>query len=247
MEVCVDNLSSAMSAASGGARRLELCSSLLEGGLTPTTGQMKTVKRHLPEDVDVFALIRPRGGDFLYEEGEVEMMEDDVEALLEAGADGFVVGALTQEGAVDEETCGRLVRACKGKPVTFHRAFDMARDPSEAMKKLISLGFHRLLTSGQSKTALEGKDLIADLQKEFGDRIIIMAGGGIGENNLQELLQSTGIKEFHASARITVESRMKYRNEKCTMGKDSKEYSLMVTSEGKVKKMVHIYKEFRGC
>ena len=246
MEVCVDSIESALAAWRGGAARLELCSSLSEGGLTPSIGLLKCLKSdkyaHFGRRT-VFCLIRPRGGDFLYSEDEVEVMVEDVEALGAAGADGFVFGALTKEGDVDELSCAKVIAACKGKPMTFHRAIDMSRDLLQAARTISDLGFSRILTSGGQRSALEGKTTLKKLV-EVSKKVTVMPGGGISEVNLEELLRETGCREFHASAREKAASRMEFRNEACSMGTESAEYSVLVTSEVKVKRMVKIFEDF---
>ena len=245
MEVCVDNLESAICATKGGAIRLELCSSLAVGGTTPTLGFLYCVKQNLPH-VNVHVLVRCRDGDFLFSEEEVQIMVEDVKSLVRGGADGIVIGCLDADGYVDMKQCKKLIQASKeaseGRDIniTFHRAFDMTVSSmvSRTMNDIIEMGCSRVLTSGQMKTAIEGANLICDLIKKYQDKIIIMPGGGLNENNLDLLLKSClanqseecsgvqatcGIKEFHASARVSKDSRMKYRNEYSKMGSDSHE------------------------
>ena len=266
MEVCVDSLESAINAVEGGAHRLELCSSLAVGGLTPSLGLLTCVRRKLPNIV-THVLIRCRDGDFLYTEDEIEVMCEDVKSLVEAGAGGIVIGCLNEHGNVDVEQCCKLIETAnscsKGRTIniTFHRAFDMTPPDSisKTMNDIISIGCSRILTSGQQKTSLEGRCLIKDLIDQYGDQIIIMAGGGINENNLERLLEMWSvdhddkigntdtkeeckIREFHASARISKESKMKFRNAGSKMGSNSEEYITKVTSIEAVKKMVNLYK-----
>jgi len=264
MEVCVDSLESSVNAVKGGAHRLELCSSLAVGGLTPSLGLFKCVRRKLP-NVILHVLIRCRDGDFLYSEDEIQVMNEDVECLVEAGADGIVIGCLDENGNVDTEKCHKLIKTAnecaKGRTinVTFHRAFDMTPPTAltQTMNDIISIGCTRILTSGQQKTSIEGKGLIKKLIDQYGERIIIMPGGGINGNNLDELLnmwtldhekidgcgEKVGcrVKEFHASARVSKESKMKYRNAGSKMGSDSDEYMTKVTSYEIVRKMVDMY------
>nr|XP_006630976.1 PREDICTED: copper homeostasis protein cutC homolog [Lepisosteus oculatus] len=209
MEVCVDSVESAINAERGGAGRIELCSSLLEGGITPSIGLLQVVKQYVR--IPVFVMIRPRGGDFLYSDREVEVMKTDIHLCKNHGADGLVLGALTEDGRVDTELCVELLAACRPLPVTFHRAFDMVHDPMLAMETLISLGFERVLTSGSDSSALEGLPLIKRLVEQAKGRIIVMPGGGISERNLQRILEGSGAQEFHCSARSTKDSAMKFR------------------------------------
>uniref|UniRef100_A0A3P8VEW9 Copper homeostasis protein cutC homolog n=1 Tax=Cynoglossus semilaevis TaxID=244447 RepID=A0A3P8VEW9_CYNSE len=209
MEVCVDSVESAVNAERGGAGRLELCSSLLEGGLTPSLGLLLVVKQYVK--IPVFVMIRPRGGDFLYSEQEVEVMRKDIELMKSHGADGLVLGALTEDGRVDTELCTDLLVAARPLPVTFHRAFDMVDDPIMALETLVSLGFQRVLTSGCDSSALEGLPLIKRIIDQAKDRIVIMPGGGITERNLQRILEGSGAQECHCSARSSRDSAMKFR------------------------------------
>ena len=270
MEVCVDSLESALNAAEGGAARIELCSSLAMGGTTPTLGLLSCVKQKLPHFV-IHVLIRCRDGDFLYTEDELQIMVEDVKSLIRGGADGIVMGCLDENGHVNVEQCKTLIRTTKevanGRPIniTFHRAFDMtsSRMISSTMHDLIEMGCSRILTSGQKKTAVEGSQLIRELIAKYSDEIIIMPGGGLSQESLRILLTTCSveqncsgtdvscsqtkpgvIKEFHASARVLKESQMKYRNESLKMGSDSQEYTIMVTSSEKVRKMVDVYNQF---
>ncbi|XP_061692585.1 copper homeostasis protein cutC homolog isoform X2 [Syngnathoides biaculeatus] len=222
MEVCVDSVESALNAERGGAGRLELCCSLMEGGLTPSL---------------VYVMIRPRGGDFLYSDWEVEVMKKDIEEMQNHGADGFVLGALTEEGQVDAELCMEFLAAARPLPITFHRAFDMVSDPVVALETLASLGFQRVLTSGCDGSALEGLPLIKRLVEQAKGRITIMPGGGITERNLQRILEGSGAQEFHCSARSSRDSAMKFRNSSVKMGASltAPEYSLKVADVSKVR------------
>ncbi|XP_054654516.1 copper homeostasis protein cutC homolog isoform X1 [Dunckerocampus dactyliophorus] len=226
MEVCVDSVESAVNAERGGAGRLELCCSLMEGGLTPSVGLLQVVKRYVK--IPVYVMIRPRGGDFLYSDQEVEVMRKDMEVMKNHGADGFVLGALTEDGRVDAELCMEFLAAARPLPVTFHRAFDMVHDAAVALETLVSLGFQRVLTSGCDNSALEGLPLIKRLVDQAKGRITIMPGGGITERNLQRILEGSGAQEFHCSARSSRDSAMKFRNNSVTMGASlsAPEYSL---------------------
>lgn len=242
MEVCVDSVESAVNAERGGAGRLELCSSLLEGGLTPSLGLLHVVKEYIK--IPVYVMIRPRGGDFLYSGQEVEVMKKDIELMKTTGADGIVVGALTDDGLVDADLCMELIAAARPLPLTFHRAFDMTHNPSLALETLISLGFERVLTSGGDSTALEGQPVIKRLIDQAKGRIIVMPGGGITERNLQRILEGTGAEEFHCSARSTRDSAMKFRNTCVTMGASisAPEYDLKVADVSKVRSLNAIAK-----
>ncbi|CAI5654082.1 unnamed protein product [Oreochromis niloticus] len=234
MEVCVDSVESAVNAERGGAGRLELCSSLLEGGLTPSLGLLHVVKQYVK--IPIYVMIRPRGGDFLYSDLEVEVMRKDIELMKSQGADGLVLGALTEDGRVDAELCMELLAAARPLPVTFHRAV--------ALEALISLGFERVLTSGCDSSALEGLPLIKRLVDQAKGRIIIMPGGGITERNLQRILEGSGAQEFHCSARSSRESAMKFRNTCVSMGASfsAPEYGLKVADVSKVRTLNAIAK-----
>ncbi|XP_014380244.1 copper homeostasis protein cutC homolog isoform X6 [Alligator sinensis] len=165
MEVCVDSVESAVNAERGGAGRIELCAGLIEGGTTPSVaGLLQVVKQCVR--VPVFVMIRPRGGDFLYSDREVDVMKADARLAKLHGADGLVFGALTEDGRIDTELCMALLAVCRPLPVTFHRAFDMVHDPMVALETLISLGFERVLTSGCDSSALEGLPLIKRLAEQ---------------------------------------------------------------------------------
>ncbi|OXB67372.1 hypothetical protein ASZ78_010930 [Callipepla squamata] len=220
MEVCVDSVESAVNAERGGAGRIELCAGLVEGGTTPSMGLLQVVKQCVR--VPVFVMIRPRGGDFLYSDREVEVMKADIRLAKLHGADGLVFGALTEDGRIDTELCTALLgenipaTVCRPLPVTFHRAFDMVHDPQVALETLISLGFERVLTSGCDSSALEGLSLIKKLAEQAKGRIVVVPGffppgGGITERNLQRILEGSAASEFHCSARSARDSGMKFR------------------------------------
>ncbi|XP_072526607.1 copper homeostasis protein cutC homolog [Salminus brasiliensis] len=242
MEVCVDSVESAINAERGGAGRIELCSSLLEGGITPSIGLLQVVKENV--QIPVYVMIRPRGGDFLYTDREVEVMRRDIELMKIHRADGLVLGALTEDGRVDAELCMELLSVCRPLPVTFHRAFDMVHDPSVALETLVSLGFERILTSGCDSSALEGLPLIKRLVEQAKGRITIMPGGGITERNLQRILEGSGAQEFHCSARSSKDSSMKFRNSSVSMGASlsAPEYSQKVADVAKVRTLNAIAK-----
>ncbi|XP_055026722.2 copper homeostasis protein cutC homolog isoform X1 [Misgurnus anguillicaudatus] len=242
METCVDSVESAINAERGGAGRIELCSNLLEGGTTPSTGLLQIVKENVK--IPVYVMIRPRGGDFLYSDWEVEVMKKDIDQMKRHGADGLVFGALTEDGRVDSELCMELMATSRPLPVTFHRAFDMVHDPAVALEVLVSLGFERILTSGCDSSALEGLPVIKRLVEQAKGRIIIMPGGGITERNLQRILEGSGAQEFHCSARSSKDSTMKYRNANVRMGGSLcvPEYEIKVADVVKVRTLNAIAK-----
>lgn len=236
-EACVDSVDAATAAQEGGADRVELCADLLEGGCTPSAGVVRLARERLT--IGLHVIIRPRGGDFCYSENELQAMEMDVEFAREAGADGVVVGVLTEDGAVDSERTGRLVRRARPMAVTFHRAFDMTRDPFAALDALAALGIERVLTSGQEATAFEGAELIADLVARAAGRIIVMPGGGITERNAAKILQRTGAREVHAAVISPMEGRMRFRNARCHMGGELRppEFDISVTDPGGIRRL----------
>jgi len=234
-EVCVDTVSGAVAAARAGAHRIELCAALVEGGLTPSRGMIRRVLEVAP--IDCVVLIRPRGGDFLFSEEGIRVMLDDIHAAREAGAFGIATGALLARGMIDGEVMSRLIEAARPMQVTCHRAFDMARDPREALDTLIELGVDRVLTSGQGRSVLDTLDLIAELVARADGRIAVMPGGGVREDNIREVLEHTGAGEVHFAAFSRRESAMEYRNDRPMMGADSVpgEYERVVTDVERVR------------
>ncbi|EOB05786.1 Copper homeostasis protein cutC-like protein, partial [Anas platyrhynchos] len=196
--------------------------------------------------VPVFVMIRPRGGDFLYSDREVEVMKADIRLAKLHGADGLVFGALTEYDAVMSRLtmCLLIAAACRPLPVTFHRAFDMVHDPQVALETLISLGFERVLTSGCDSSALEGLSLIKKLAEQAKGRIVVVPGGGITERNLQRILEGSTVSEFHCSARSARDSGMKFRNPNVAMGASfsAPEYSIKVADVAKVRTLNAIAK-----
>ena len=197
LEVCTGSLSSVVAAVEGGARRIELCQALSLDGLTPSIGVLSLVRELYPE-LTIHVLIRAREGDFAYDRREVRAMERDIRAALPY-ADGIVVGALTREGDVDMAAMDCLVQAAEGRPVTFHRAFDVCRDPLVALEQIIGLGCRRILTSGQQPTALQGVPMLRRLRDLSDGRLIIMPGGGVNINNARQILDQVGTSEIHGS------------------------------------------------
>ena len=202
-EICANGVESCLAAQQGGADRVELCGGMAEGGTTPSYGEIAQARRLLTA-TRLHVIIRPRGGDFTYSPLEAERMSADISAARELGADGVVFGCLTAGGDVDRELCSRLAAAAGGMSLTFHRAFDCCRNPSQAMEDIIALGFDRILTSGCSPTAEAGTPLLRQLNEQAGGRITLMAGSGVNENNIADIQRRTGIREFHFSAREPV-------------------------------------------
>ena len=216
-EVCANSVESCLAAQAGGANRVELCAGIPEGGTTPSYGEIAVAREQL-HTTRLHVIIRPRGGDFLYSPIEVKAMLKDIEMAKQAGADGVVFGCLTADGEIDIPLMQQLMQASQGLSVTFHRAFDVCRNPQKALEQIIELGCHRILTSGQQPTAEAGIPLLKELHQQAAGRIILLAGCGVNENNIAHIAQETGIKEFHFSARESVTSGMNYKNESVSMG-----------------------------
>jgi copper homeostasis protein len=216
-EICIDSVEGAVAAENAGAARVELCSALFDGGLTPSIGTIEVALRAVNR-IRVHVIVRPRGGDFIYSPLEIDAMVRDVEAAVDAGAHGVVIGALTPEGDVDVATTQRLIAAAGGASITFHRAFDMTREPFTALEQLIDLGVHRVLTSGQESSVLEGAPLIAELVNRAAGRLIVMPGGGITERNIERIIALTGASEYHFAALVTTDGPAIHRNPAPIMG-----------------------------
>lgn len=193
-----------------GAHRIELCDNPGEGGTTPSQGFIKAA-REIP-GIELYPIIRPRGGDFLYSEEEFSIMLEDVKRCKELHCDGVVLGILQADGTVDKERCRQLTALAYPMGVTFHRAFDRVTDTRAALEDVIACGFERILTSGGCPTVTEGKDNLARLVKQADERIIIMPGSGLRSDNILEIAKTTGAVEFHSSARTLARSKMQYTN-----------------------------------
>ena len=231
-EICANSVASCIAAQEGGADRVELCAGIPEGGTTPSYGMIRSARESIRIALNV--IIRPRGGDFLYTESELREMVYDIHMAKELGADGLVFGCLTPEGQVDMDAMKLLMDAAGDTPVTFHRAFDHSADPMKALEDIISLGCARILTSGCRPTALEGAQLLAELVEKADGRIIIMPGCGVKENNIAEIARLSGAREFHFSARESVESGMIFRNPEIAMGSEDDPYGYVLTTARRV-------------
>ena len=231
-EICANSVASCIAAQEGGADRVELCAGIPEGGTTPSYGMIRNARESISIALNV--IIRPRGGDFLYSESEIKEMVYDIQVAKELGADGLVFGCLSPDGNVDMKAMKTLMDAAGDTPVTFHRAFDHTIDPFKALEDIISLGCVRILTSGCKPTALEGTELLAQLVERAGERLIIMPGCGVRENNIAEIARLSGAREFHFSARESVESGMIFRNPEVTMGTEDDPYGYVATTARRV-------------
>jgi copper homeostasis protein len=236
-EVVVYNIASALGADAGGADRIELCDNPGEGGTTPSAGVVEVVRQHV--NLDVFAMLRPRGGDFCYTTYEFHAMKRDLSQFQKLSVDGVVFGMLLPDGTIDKKRCAELIQKAKPLKVTCHRAFDMTRDPFQALEDCIEVGFDRILTSGQQPQAIHGVDLIRELIIRANGRIAIMPGSGVNENTVAEIVARSGAQEVHFSAMANEPSKMTYINPAIAgMGSDEgTEYLLRTVDPSRVKKI----------
>jgi copper homeostasis protein len=239
LEICVDNIESAIDAQNAGADRIELCNDLYEGGTTPSFGTIYSARNNLTIGLQV--IIRPRGGDFLYTDSEFDIMRRDIDTCGECGVDGIVLGILEPDGTIDVGRTARLIEFARPMSVTFHRAFDMCKDPLKGLEDIIATGADRLLTSGQKNRAVEGVELINKLIRQAGKRIIIMPGAGITEFNIVKIAESTGAKEFHLTGRKIIESGMIFRSQNISpgTGSDISEFSRKVADPELIKRIIN--------
>ncbi|TDG35216.1 copper homeostasis protein CutC [Pedobacter changchengzhani] len=242
LEICANSYSSAIAAQNGGAIRVELCENMADGGTTPSYAQIKRAVENLK--IEVWPIIRPRGGDFLYNNDEFEIMKEDIKICKILKCGGIVFGILTSDGEIDKERCAELIELAKPMPVAFHRAFDMSNDLPKALETLIELGFVRVLSSGGAENAHKGIKVLNRLVNQADGRIQIMPGAGINPQNILEIATKTGAFVFHSSARVKVLSKMKFKNSTTKMATSNNEienandeYQYEQTSEDLVKKM----------
>ena len=239
IEICANSVASCLEAQKGGAYRVELCAGIPEGGTTPSYGEIAVARELL--NIKLNIIIRPRGGDFLYSDVEHKTMLHDIEMAKKLGVDGVVIGCLKADGTIDMERNRELIAAAEGMSVTFHRAFDMCKNQFESLEQIIALGCDTLLTSGQQPTAIDGISLLSQLVEKAGDRIIIVPGSGVNEDNIAILADETKAKEFHFSAREPIDSKMEYRNPDLKMGGavvEIDEFVNNVTAAEKVKRTI---------
>lgn len=203
LEICTDSVESAINAEKGGGTRLELCSNLIIGGTTPAASLFEEVRKNVSIPINV--LIRPRFGDFLYSEYELEIMRNEIKMFRNLGADGIVTGVLTKDGKIDIENMEKFILEAKGIPVTFHRAFDVCKNPISAFYQLKKLGVNTILTSGQAENCLKGKKLLKDLvglsNEDNEKKTEILVGAGLNRKNIKEIISFTGASNFHFSAK----------------------------------------------
>lgn len=245
LECCVDSVESAINAKSGGASRIELCSNLIIGGTTPDLALVREIRKHT--DIRMHALIRPRFGDFSYSEYEMEIMKSQIRALKEEGVEGVVIGVLDEDGNLNLSAMKELIAEAEGMSITLHRAYDMCRDPFQALEEAIALGINTILTSGQKQSAWEGRELLAELIEKASGRIDIMAGAGINASAIEKLVPATKGTSYHMSGKITLDSPMKYRKSDVSMGLPSlSEYEIWQTSEDAVRAAVNVLEAAHG-
>ena len=241
-EICVESLDGALAAQNAGAHRIELCSSLSEGGLTPSAGLLYQVRKNI--QLPIHVMIRPRRGDFCYSSLEIDTMIADITHAKQQGADGIVFGLLNTNGTINIDQTKKLIEHAHPLPITFHRAFDLTRDPFEALETLITLGINRILTSGCTPTVEQGIETIQKLITEAQNRITIMPGGGITEQNVKTIIQKTNAKEIHFSGRTQIESPMQYRNKKLAFSSaPQSEYTHHVTNVDRIRAILNATKE----
>ena len=234
LEICVDSVESAVAAERGGARRVELCSDLLEGGVTPSSGLIAQVRRRI--GIGLFVMIRPRGGDFCYTGQEFEVMQQDIRQARDLGADGIIVGVLDQHARVDVDRTRQLVELASPLPVTFHRAIDMTPDPRAALEDVIKCGAKRVLTSGGAAKVTEGLAVVSCMVQIAKGRIMVMPGGGITPETIASVAEATGATEFHASLRTARPSPVEFRRQDVHMGEvRDREYLRFVVEEENVR------------
>ena len=235
IEICVDSVESCINAERGGADRLELCGNMFEGGTSASYGVLQLAREMVSKPI--YAMVRPRGGDFCYNDIEFEIMKREIKLMKELKIDGIVFGILTKEGKVDKERCSKLLDLWGTNKATFHRAIDVSSNLNEACEDIISLGFERILTSGGEANVMSGIIKLKELVEKYNDKIIIMPGSGINERNIEYINDTIKANEYHMTANKTVESVMQYRNENVFMGASLRppEFSVKYTDENKVK------------
>lgn len=237
LEVIGFTIESCLIAQAAGAHRIELCDNPSEGGTTPSYGFIKTARENL--SIELYPIIRPRGGDFLYSEIEFEVMKADIQICKNLGCDGVVIGMLNSDGTVDKQRCKELVDIAQPMGVSFHRAFDRTKDPFKALEDIISIGCERILTSGQKSVATDGAALLNELVKQANGRIIIMPGSGVRSDNVETLVKKTNATEFHTSARTYADSKMEFINESM-----DEQLTSVTTLSNEIKTIIQLLKAY---
>ena len=244
LECCVDSVESAIAAQKGGANRVELCSALVIGGLSPSVALFQKVKEVL--DIKIHVLLRPRFGDFCYTDYEHEIIKEEVRKFRELGADGVVIGTLKPDGTLNMGQMKELVEEAGTMSITLHRAFDMCKDPMKTLNDVKELGIHTILTSGQKNSCINGTDLLAKLVEEADKKVDILIGGGVDASVIEELYNKTGATSYHMSGKITLDSKMEYRRSDVNMGVASmSEYEIWRTSSNRVSAAKEVLEKLR--
>lgn len=234
LECCVDSVESAIAAKKGGADRLELCSALVIGGLSPSQALYRKIREQA--DIPIRVLLRPRFGDFCYTDYEHEILKEEVRSFCKLGADGIVIGTMKPDGTLNLEQMKELMEETQGMTVTLHRAFDMCQDPFQTLEEAKRLGIHTILTSGQKNVCTEGMDLLKELVEQAQGKTEILVGGGVDASVLPVLAEKTKAKAFHMSGKVSIESEMQYRKQDVSMGVASvSEYEIWRTSEKRIR------------
>jgi copper homeostasis protein len=241
IEIACFNIESALVAMEAGAHRIELCAAMAEGGTTPSAGVIALARKQL--SIPIHVMIRPRGGDFLYSKLEFQAMLHDVKVCRDLGADGVVFGMLNADGTIDRERTKVLMQEACPMSINIHRAYDMSRDPMEALQVLKELKVNRILSSGHKQTAWEGRELLARLVSASGNGLVIMPGSGVRSSNIMQLHKETNAREFHMSARASFKGRMRYYSPDISLGnKDSEEYFHTLPDADEIKKVLRLMK-----
>lgn len=242
LECCVDSVESAIEAEIGGANRIELCSALVIGGLSPSKALFEKVKEQV--NIKIHVLLRPRFGDFCYTDFEHEIIKKEIKMFKELGADGVVIGTLKSDGSLNLGQMKELVEEAEGMSITLHRAFDMCADPFRTLEEVKELGIHTILTSGQKNSCIDGKDLLGQLMKKANREVDILIGGGVDVSVIPALYESTGATSYHMSGKVTLDSEMQYRKEDMSMGVASmSEYQIWRTSAERVSQVKLVLEE----
>ena len=245
LEACVDSVRSAIEAEKGGASRVELCSDLVIGGVSPSIPLFRQIRKYT--DLRIRVLLRPRYGDYCYDSYEFEELKEEVSLFREEGADGVVVGILNPDGTLNTEQLSELKQEAGSMEITLHRAFDVCADPFQALEQAVEMGFDTILTSGQAPTAWEGRDLLRELQKKSRGRIEILAASGIGPEPIRNLIPFTGISSYHMSGKAELESAMTFRKKGIGLGLyESSDYKILRTDSHEIRTSVALLKQAFG-
>ena len=239
LEVIGFDLASCLIAETHGANRIELCANPHEGGTTPSYGMIRVARQNT--SIQLFPIIRPRGGDFLFSRLDFQSMITDIQQCEQLGCDGVVIGMLTEDGNVDIDRCADLIQHAGAMQVTFHRAFDRVKDPMQSLEEIIDLGCTRILTSGLRPNVDLGREMLRQLVAAADDRITIMPGSGVRSNNVVELATFTGASAFHSSARSSHPTTMKYINS--SMDEDLASVSIDAEEVSELRRLLDLYAE----